>query len=139
MRDPKRVARMLEKLQIFWEAHPDLRLGQLMDNAVSLGLEGAGGIDIFYVEDDIVETGLDKLIRAMPTRKISVNGREIEVREESLSYETIVRIANGSPQVLYSVTYSGGAGPKPQGILSPGQSVIIRDGMIFNSCFTGNA
>ena len=32
MRDPKRIPKILQKLQKIWEASPDLRLGQLIEN-----------------------------------------------------------------------------------------------------------
>lgn len=58
MRDPKRIARMIEKLRVYWLAHPDLRLGQLIVNCIP-----AVSGPTFYVEDDIVEAGLTALLK----------------------------------------------------------------------------
>lgn len=44
MRDPKRIDPFLKRLSAVWKANPDLRLGQLVVNAL--------GPDPFYVEDD---------------------------------------------------------------------------------------
>jgi len=58
MRDPARIPRMLEKLRIIWEDSPDLRLGQLIENArLSSSTKG----DTFNIEDDGLENGLDAL------------------------------------------------------------------------------
>lgn len=51
-RDPRRIARVLEKLALFWEGSPDLRLGQVIVNLT-------GRSDPFYVEDDRLEAALD--------------------------------------------------------------------------------
>ncbi len=32
MRDPKRIPKILERLQKIWEKNPDMRLGQLIEN-----------------------------------------------------------------------------------------------------------
>lgn len=61
MRDPNRIPRIIEKLQRFWEQNPDLRLGQLIDNA-KYSCPQASKSDIFCVEDDMIEEGLDFLI-----------------------------------------------------------------------------
>lgn len=55
MRDPKRIPRILNKLQREWEKNPDWRLCQLISN-----LHGNGRQDIFYTEDDVLEDCLDK-------------------------------------------------------------------------------
>jgi hypothetical protein len=34
MRDPKRIERILSLLKIYWTKYPDLRLGQILGNAV---------------------------------------------------------------------------------------------------------
>jgi uncharacterized protein YihD (DUF1040 family) len=48
MRDPRRIPEVLESIRTAWERYPDLRLGQLITNAV---IEGTGRPDAFYVED----------------------------------------------------------------------------------------
>lgn len=68
MRDPKRIRRMLEKLEKIWESNPDLRFTQLLiwldvikeevrvNNA---GLLKHHHVCNFYTEDDHVEELLD--------------------------------------------------------------------------------
>ena len=49
MRDPKRIPRIINKLEKYWEDNPDYRLGQLVSN-----------ISGFYTEDDDLEDYLDE-------------------------------------------------------------------------------
>jgi len=60
MRDPKRIPKVLAKIQAYWERNPDLRLGQLVSNL-------AGNEDVFYVEDYNLEKALEQL--SMPPVK----------------------------------------------------------------------
>lgn len=62
MRDRDRINRIVEKLKTAWIHNPDLRLGQLLMNAVMYA-EGDRDYDLFVVEDDKTERGLD-LMRA---------------------------------------------------------------------------
>lgn len=45
MRDPERIVKVLQEIAVFWLAHPDLRLGQILQMA-------AKGSDPFYMEED---------------------------------------------------------------------------------------
>lgn len=54
MRDPNRIPTILNLLREYWEANPDLRLGQIIGN-IHHG-------DPFYVEDDVIELGLRETI-----------------------------------------------------------------------------
>ena len=54
MRDPKRIPRIIKKLEKVWKNHPDWRLGQLVSN-----LLGAGIQDVFHPEDSVWEDLLD--------------------------------------------------------------------------------
>jgi uncharacterized protein YihD (DUF1040 family) len=57
MRDPARIAGMIELLEEIWRKEPDLRLSQLVTiGAVKGGWQN--GADIFSAEDDVVEAGL---------------------------------------------------------------------------------
>lgn len=67
---------------------------------------------------------------------IIVNGRAREISLKELTYEEIVNIAYDNnpptgPNVVITVTYAKAEGNK-QGTLLPGQSVKIKDGMVFN-------
>jgi len=56
MRDPKRIPRIIKKLEKVWKKHPDYRLGQLVSN-----LLGPGPHDVFFPEDEEWEALLDHL------------------------------------------------------------------------------
>ena len=47
MRDPKRINKCLRKIKEVWSKHPDLRLGQLIVNAVP-------EIYLYHIEDDVL-------------------------------------------------------------------------------------
>ena len=67
---------------------------------------------------------------------IIVNGRPREVDKTELSFEDIVRLAfpnpRSGPDFEYTVTYSKGPEPKKEGTLTAGQTVKVKEGMIFN-------
>lgn len=54
-RNPDRIPRILEKLGKLWQKYPDMRLGQLLQNA-----RGAEGTELFYLEDDVLEKRIDE-------------------------------------------------------------------------------
>jgi hypothetical protein len=54
-RDAARIPRILEKLGKLWMRYPDLRLGQLLNNA--RGLECT---DLFWLEDDVLEQRIEE-------------------------------------------------------------------------------
>ena len=43
------------------------------------------------------------------------------------------------PEITYSVKYKNGHGNKPEGTLSPGASVKVKEGMIFSVSETGQS
>jgi hypothetical protein len=43
------------------------------------------------------------------------------------------------PEITYSVKYKNGRGNKPEGILPPGGSVKVKEGMIFSVSETGQS
>lgn len=43
------------------------------------------------------------------------------------------------PEITYTVTYKKGHGNKPEGVLVPGASVKVKEGMIFNVSQTGQS
>lgn len=67
---------------------------------------------------------------------IIVNGREKTVPKKELSFDEIVALAFDNPpsgeNVLFTVTYRRGEGNKPEGTMVEGETVKIKDGMIFN-------
>lgn len=67
---------------------------------------------------------------------IIVNTREKVWNEKEISYDQVVILAFGSysddPNIAYTVTFSKGEQPKHEGSLTKGDSVRVKDGMIFN-------
>lgn len=74
---------------------------------------------------------------------IFVNGSEEKVVKEEMTYEEIVVIAfedfSQHPERNYSVKYTRGHGNKPEGILSPGGKVKVKNGMEFTVTPTGQS
>lgn len=72
---------------------------------------------------------------AKPT-KIIVNGRQKEVFAKELSFEEVVRLAFDdavfNDTTIYTITFKRGHGDKPEGTLVQGESVKVKEGMIFN-------
>jgi len=60
-RDPKRIPKIIKRLRKVWEKCPDLRLGQLIENAYNRQIgEGYKGKDIYYVEDEQLIKDIEK-------------------------------------------------------------------------------
>ena len=64
-------------------------------------------------------------------------------KEDEISFEEVVRLEeptyNPDSNITYSVGYERGHGNKPAGILSVGESVKVKEGMIFNVSETGQS
>ena len=83
MRDPVRIPRMLEAIRKVWEAHPDLRLGQLLVNAM---LPSRPSPQVFYFEDD----KLEPRIAAYPSADLPVHEAD----------EVVLRLSRSEAVVL---------------------------------------
>lgn len=59
MRDPGRIDRIISLLGALWRGQPDTRLGQLVDN---LAIR-AGGRDVYFIEDDVLERAIREALR----------------------------------------------------------------------------
>ena len=71
------------------------------------------------------------------TITIVVNGRENEVlKKDELTFDELVALAFDNPPagefICFTITYRKGHGNKPEGTLPEGESVKVKDGMIFN-------
>lgn len=70
------------------------------------------------------------------TVTIIVEGTPHEWSKDEISYAEVVTLEVPDfpqhPEITYSVTYERGHGHKPAGILAPGESVKVKDGMIFH-------
>ena len=67
---------------------------------------------------------------------IIVNGREKTVTTKELTFDELVNLAFDEPPsgefICFTITYRRGQGNKPEGTLTEGESVKVKDGMIFN-------
>ena len=77
------------------------------------------------------------------TVTIVVEGTAHEWPKDEITYAEVVTLEVPDyaqhPEITYSVTYRRGHGNKPEGILSPGGSVKVKEGMIFNVSETGQS
>jgi hypothetical protein len=80
------------------------------------------------------------------TEKIStivVNGTEHPWSRDTISYAEVVTLEVPDyaqhPEIIYSVKYTHGEGFKPEGILSPGASVKVKNKMVFSVQDTGQS
>jgi len=66
---------------------------------------------------------------------IIVNGRKKEFLGKEITFEQIVKLAFETPpygeNTMFTVTYKRGQGDK-EGSMLPGDSVKVKDGMVFN-------
>lgn len=58
MRDPKRIYIVVNDIMHEWEKYPDLRLGQLISNAMN-----GSGVDLFYIEDEELVKAIKKYVK----------------------------------------------------------------------------
>jgi multiubiquitin len=69
-------------------------------------------------------------------RTVIVNGRSKVVNTKELTFAEVVALAFDTvptgQNVMFTVTYRRGHGNKPEGTLIEGQSVKVKEGMIFN-------
>ena len=77
------------------------------------------------------------------TVTIIVNATPHPWPKGEISYAEVVTLEVPSypqhPEITYSVKYKNGHGNKPEGILSPGASVKVKEGMIFSVSETGQS
>jgi hypothetical protein len=78
------------------------------------------------------------------TVTIVVDGTPFEVpKKEKITYAEVVTLAypdySQHSEITYSVTYTRGEGDKPEGILPPGGTVNVKEGMSFSVNRTGQS
>lgn len=83
---------------------------------------------------------------AQPTKTIEiiVNGTQHGwTKNDEITYAEVVTLDVPDyaqhPEITYSVKYKNGQGNKPEGTLSPGGSVKVKDGMVFSVSPTGQS
>ncbi|WP_339913382.1 multiubiquitin domain-containing protein [uncultured Brevundimonas sp.] len=86
----------------------------------------------------LTDKGAEQFItRPTPPREVTirVNGRKRTVPAGLITYETVVGLAFPdavpNPDVIYTVGFRHGGAAHPEGSLVAGQSVEVREGMIF--------
>lgn len=77
------------------------------------------------------------------TVTIVVEGTPHEWPKKEITYAEVVTLEvpdySSHPEITYSVVYKRGHGNKPEGILVPGASVKVKEGMVFNVSETGQS
>ena len=77
------------------------------------------------------------------TYAIIVEGTPHEWPKEEITYAEVVTLEVPDypqhPEITYAVKYKDGPRNKPEGVLSPGASVKVREGMIFSVSETGQS
>ncbi|MFZ1898516.1 multiubiquitin domain-containing protein [Methanoregula sp.] len=74
---------------------------------------------------------------------IVVNGRPKHWAEKEISYEQVVKLAFENPppgsDVTYTVSYRKGEDKKKEGTMLEGDTVHVKDGMVFNVTATNKS
>lgn len=77
------------------------------------------------------------------TVTIVVEGTPHEWRKGEITFAEVVTLEfpdyPNHPEINYSVKYKKGDNHKPEGVLVPGASVKVKEGMIFNVSKTGQS
>ena len=97
--------------------------------------------DILIRDEEAVEFAEGCVFRARKHHEqprdiiIIVNTREFPVKQRVLTYEYIVSLAFPNPdydKMVYTVKYTDGVPPKPEGSMSPGDKVKVKNETIFS-------
>jgi hypothetical protein len=77
------------------------------------------------------------------TVTIIVEGTPHEWPKDEITYVEVVSLEvpdyPAHPEITYSVKYRNGHGNKPEGILVPGASIKVKEGMVFSVSSTGQS
>jgi hypothetical protein len=72
-----------------------------------------------------------------------VNATPHEWPKEEITFAEVVTLEvpdySQHPEITYSVKYTRGHGSKPEGILAPKGSVLVKEGMVFVVSETGQS
>lgn len=98
-----------------------------------------GWQDDHITDDEVVDLarpGKEHFVSKPKSRIIFVNSREKQWNKDEISFEQVVVLAFGSydnnPNKGYTVTYSRGYEPKPEGTMVKGSIVRVKNKMIFD-------
>lgn len=85
---------------------------------------------------DLTSAGVEQFKTVPLVITIIVNGRPTQVHKRELNFMEIVRIydpnATINDRTAYTITYKRGPAANPEGSLVDGQSVKLKNGMVFN-------
>lgn len=109
-------------------------------HAVALFHEVTGNQEDPLVPNDLEPIRLveDEHFHSGPERDITiiVNGRKKVVSKRKLSFDQVVALAFNpvptGPNILFTITYRHGPKVNPEGTLTKGETVRIKEGMVFN-------
>jgi hypothetical protein len=83
------------------------------------------------------------MVHVMKAVTIIVNGTPHEWPKGDITYVEVVTLDVPDyaqhPEITYSVKYTKGGGHKPEGVLPPGGSVKVKEGMVFSVSPTGQS
>lgn len=106
-----------------------------MRKARSVGVEHWVSVNLRMESENMKE--------AKKTVTIIINGTSHEWPKGEITYAEVVTLEVPDyaqhPEITYKVTYRNGHGHKPEGILAPGSSVKVKEGMIFSVSATGQS
>lgn len=108
-----------------------------ISDGFALFREVAGDAEDEFIPRDanLVSLTEDEHFYGQKDYRIIVNAREELVEQHRLSYEQVVRLGFNpvptGPDIIFTVTYRKGPHSNPKGTLSEGESVTIKNGMIF--------
>ncbi len=111
-------------------------------------LDNKGDFEDLLIEDDervnLSRPGTEnfKTVRADVEITLIVNGRPKPWAKSKISYEQVVELAGGSssdPNVVYTVTYDNGPRKNPEGSMSKGDKVRVKNKMVFNATPTNRS
>ena|ERR1017187_6403635 len=115
------LARITEGLDLYREVKGDHE-----DRVVENGPE-----TVHLIEDEHFHSGPAEVREDT----IIVNGTAHEWRKRKITYAEVVTLDVPDypqhPEITYSVKYKNGPRHKPEGTLSPGGSLKVREGMVF--------
>lgn len=86
---------------------------------------------------DLALPGLDHFFSKKPVITIIVNANPEQWHEKMISYDQVVKFAfpdynPNNPNIVYTVKYLRGPDKNPEGSMAKGDSVYVKNKMIFN-------
>lgn len=99
--------------------------------------EGCGEIIEECVCYDLA--GYEEESRQMKTTDIEINGQEHTIEGDLLTYDLIAELARLDARLNPSIVYKRSGGKITEGILYPGDSLVVVDGTSISAYVTGNS